>query len=212
MARTQRTDPLRNFKFTVKFVPLDDELKNLTTGIGDLGFASMGGLAVTNEVIPYREGGMNTHPHKMVGQSDFPPVSFARGAFAEQAQLWNWQKFMHSWISGGVSGFDGGSSGDASNYRCNIIVKVYDHPFTNSATAQDSTRYAYDSSQNESANLRPGNVKLAYKLFNAWPGAYGLSDLNAGDNGIMVQSMNIHHEGFFVAWTADDIAAIDSRE
>ena len=212
MARTQRTDPLRNFKFTVKFVPLDDELKNLTSGIGDLGFASMGGLAVTNEVIPYREGGMNTHPHKMVGQSDFPPVSFARGAFAEQDQLWNWQKFMHSWISGGVSGFDGGSSGDASNYRCNIIVKVYDHPFTGASTAEGATRYAYDSSQNESANVKPGNVKLAYKLFNAWPGAYGLSDLNAGDNGIMVQSMNIHHEGFYVAWTASEIAAIDSRE
>jgi phage tail-like protein len=53
---------------------------------------------------------------------------------------------------------------------------------------------------------------LAYKLFNAWPGAYGLSDLNAGDNGIMVQSMNIHHEGFYVAWTAAEIAAIDSQE
>lgn len=212
MARTMRTDPLRNFKFTVKFVPLDSALETLTQGIGDLGFASMGGLAVTNEVIPYREGGMNTHPHKMVGQSDFPPVSFARGAFAEQDQLWNWQKFMHAWISGGVAGFPEGSRGDSTNYRCNIIVKVYDHPFTGTpGQGGAATRYAYDSSQTESANLVPGNVKLAYKLFNAWPGAYGLSDLNAGDNGIMVQSLNVHHEGFYVAWTADEIAAIDTK-
>ena len=69
--KTTRTDPLRNFKFTVKFVPLDDELRNMTTGIGDLGFAQMGGLSVQNELIAYREGGMNTHPHKMIGQSDF---------------------------------------------------------------------------------------------------------------------------------------------
>lgn len=210
MARTMRTDPLRNFKFTVKFVPLDSELQNLTQGIGDLGFASMGGLAVTNEVIPYREGGMNTHPHKMVGQSDFPPVSFARGAFADQDQLWHWQKFMHAWISGGIGGFDGGSMGDGTNYRCDIIVKVYDHPFTGSPAQGGATRYAYDSSQTESANLVPGNVKLAYKLFNAWPGAYGLSDLNAGDNGIMVQSLNVHHEGFYVAWKANEIATIDT--
>ena len=80
--KTTRTDPLRNFKFTVRFVPLDNELELLTKGIGDLGFAQMGGLSVQNELIAYREGGMNTHPHKMVGQSDFPPISFARGAFA----------------------------------------------------------------------------------------------------------------------------------
>ena len=64
-----RTDPLRNFKFRVQIVPeTDSGLNTLATGIGNLGFAQMSGIAVTNEVIPYREGGMNTHPHKMVGQ------------------------------------------------------------------------------------------------------------------------------------------------
>ena len=67
MAKTQRTDPLRNFKFTVQFIPLDTALTNLLVGVGDLGFAQMGGLSVQNELIAYREGGMNTHPHKMVG-------------------------------------------------------------------------------------------------------------------------------------------------
>jgi hypothetical protein len=71
-AQTQRTDPLRNFKFTVRFVPIDDSLKSLLDGVGDLGFAQVGGLSVQNELIAYREGGMNTHPHKMIGQSDFP--------------------------------------------------------------------------------------------------------------------------------------------
>lgn len=204
MARTQRTDPLRNFKFTIKFVPLDTALGNLLQGVGDLGFAQMGGLSVQNELIAYREGGMNTHPHKMVGQSDFPAISFARGAFANQQQLWLWQKFMHSWINGGVNGFAGGAAGDSTNYRCNVLVKVFDHPYTASDAA-----YAYDSSD-ASTNLKPGNVKLAFKLFNCWPGAYGLSDLNAGDNGIMIQQLNIHHEGFTVAWTPTDIANIDA--
>ena len=160
MARTQRTDPLRNFKFTVKFVPLGTALTNKLSGIGDLGFAQMGGLSVQNELIAYREGGMNTHPHKMIGQSDFPPISFARGAFAEQAQLYKWQKFMHSWVDGGASGEAGGAAGDTTNYRCNIIVKVFDHPYT----AGDA-KYAYDSSDQNTA-LKPGNIKLAFKLFN----------------------------------------------
>jgi phage tail-like protein len=79
-----RTDPLRNFKFRVQIVPQTDSGLNkphMAGGIGNLGFAQMSGIAVTNEVIPYREGGMNTHPHKMVGQSDFAPVSLARGVF-----------------------------------------------------------------------------------------------------------------------------------
>jgi phage tail-like protein len=202
MATTLRTDPLRNFKFTVRFTPLDDTLKTLTNGMGDLGFAQMGGLSVQNELIAYREGGMNTHPHKMMGQSDFPPISFARGAFATQDQLYQWQKFMHSWIDGGKGGFAGGASGDASNYRCNIVVKVYDHPYTSGAV-----QYQYDNQPVNSVN--PGNVKLAFKIFNCWPGAYGLSDLNAGDNGIMIQQLNIHHEGFAVAWSNADIAGID---
>lgn len=205
MAKTTRTDPLRNFKFTVRFTPLDTALGNLLSGVGDLGFAQMGGLSVQNELIAYREGGMNTHPHKMIGQSDFPAISFARGAFATQDQLWKWQKFMQSWINGGVSGFEGGANGDATNYRCNVVVKVFDHPYT----AGDA-KYAYDSGVADNTNLKPGNVKLAFKLFNCWPGAYGLSDLNAGDNGIMIQQLNVHHEGFYVAWTQDDIGKIDS--
>lgn len=202
MAKTQRTDPLRNFKFTVRFIPIDGALNTLLNGIGDLGFAQMGGLSVQNELIAYREGGMNTHPHKMVGQSDFPAISFARGAFATQDQLWKWQKFMHLWVGGGAGGFDGGAQGDATNYRCDILVRVYDHPYT-----QTGVRYAWDSAD-PASNLNPGNVKLAFKLFNCWPGAYGLSDLNAGDNGIMIQQLNIHHEGFYVAWSQGEIQAL----
>jgi phage tail-like protein len=84
MVATLRTDPLRNFKFRVQIIPKKSSgnLSTALAGIGDLGFAQVSGISVTNEVISYREGGMNTHPHKMVGQSDFAPVSLARGAFS----------------------------------------------------------------------------------------------------------------------------------
>lgn len=212
---TQRTDPLRNFKFRVSIQPLTTEttsnLANATKGIGEIGFAQVSGLAVTNQEITYREGGMNTHPHRFVGQSDFTPVAFARGVFSGQDQLWKWQKFMHAWVGGGISGETGLNPGD-DNYRCNIIVKVYDHPHTASGPVGTTTnnngtlRYAYDGGTTASTTniIVPGTVKLQYKLFNCWPGSYSLSDLSAGDTtGIMVQTLNVYHEGFFIDWTGE---------
>jgi phage tail-like protein len=211
---TQRTDPLRNFKFRVQILPIDPKLTTTLKGIDEIGFAQVSGLAVTNEVITYREGGMNTHPHKFVGQSDFTPVAFARGAFAGQDQLWQWQKFMHAWVGGGVSGAaTGGNKG--SDYRCNILVKVYDHPHTGAGAVGgtvDGTaelQYAHDGGTKYVTNkITPGQVKLQYKLYNCWPGSYSLSDLSAGDTtGIMVQTMNVHHEGFYIDWTgAEDLS------
>jgi phage tail-like protein len=187
----------------------DGNLSNNLNQIGELGFAQVSGISVTNEVISYREGGMNTHPHKMVAQSDFAPVSFARGAFAGQDQLWKWQKFIHAWLGGGIAGEQGLAMGDG-DYRCDIVVRVYDHPHTASELNSGALKYQYDGGT-QSGDIAPGNVKFAFKLFNAWPGAYALTDLNAGDNGILIQSMTVHHEGFYVAWSDADIANIDTK-
>jgi phage tail-like protein len=187
----------------------DGNLSNNLNQIGELGFAQVSGISVTNEVISYREGGMNTHPHKMVAQSDFAPVSFARGAFAGQDQLWKWQKFIHAWLGGGIAGEQGLAMGDG-DYRCDIVVRVYDHPHTASELNSGALKYQYDGGT-QSGDIAPGNVKFAFKLFNAWPGAYALTDLNAGDNGILIQSMTVHHEGFYIAWSDTDIDNIDLK-
>ena len=202
---TLRTDPLRNFKFRVTIAPNDtaDEsnLNQLASTLSGLGFAQMSGIAVTNEVIPYREGGMNTHPHKMVGQSDFAPVSLARGVFASQEELYRWQQFIHCWQGGIDNVPTAGSFGsigngldttDGTDYRCTVTVHVYDHPVTNS-----SYRYDVDPSVTSNPELPK---RLTVKLFNAWPGSFSISDLNAGDNGILIQQLQLHHEGFTMDW------------
>jgi len=187
MASLTRTDPLRDFKFRVQIIPPTGPLADLTAGIGSLGFAVVSGIAVQNEMVPYREGGMNTHPHKMVGMSDFTPVTFSRGVFSNQAQMWKWQTFIHSWMQGG--GTAGGSSGQASDYRCDIKVSVMDHPFTS------ANGYQIDPAQPSDA-LTLQNTRLRFTLYNCWPGGFALSDLNAGASSIMVQQMTVHHEGF----------------
>ena len=204
-AQTLRTDPLRNFKFRVAIYPQDNELNTLADGLDKLGFAQMSGIAVTNEVIPYREGGMNTHPHKMIGQSDFAPVSLARGVFANQSQLYKWQQFLHTWQGGfslGSTGNGDGMEGGVapSGYRCTVSVHVYDHPVTSSGSGSDTYRYDADPSAATNVNLPK---RLQIKLYNAWPGSYSVSDLNAGDNGILIQQLQLHHEGFEVLWSDD---------
>lgn len=197
---TTRTDPIRNFKFEVTFHPLSSSteaapneigLGSFASGIGNIGFAAMSGLAVRNEMIPYREGGMNTHPHKMVGQTDFDPVTFSRGIITGQDQLWKWQRFIHNWQSG-VPGSTGGA-----DYRCDVVVKVYDHPHSNASYN--------DSIETGTKTSFIGNPKLGIKIFNCWPGAYATGGLNAGDNNIMIQELVLHNEGWIIEWDTTKI-------
>lgn len=198
MATATRTDPLRNFKFQVQIEPTGG-LKSYSKDLGKLGFSSMSGLSVTNDLLAYREGGMNTHTHKMVGMSDFSAVSFMRGVFAKGDELWKWQQFIHSW-EGGVPG---GSTGEG-DYRCNIIVKVYDHP-----TTSNTYTYSGSGAPNETGTAGPGEVKLMMKLFRCWPGVFSLGGLSAGDSGLLVQELTVHHEGFVLAWNQEDATRYD---
>ena len=210
MPISQRTDPLRNFKFQIQIVGAPDLTTHTSggsgTGLDGLGFAEMSGLSVTNELIAYREGGMNTHPHKMVGQSDFPPVSFSRGVFSNQAQMWKWQTFIHSWQQGTAATGSTGllKNGGSNDYRCDIVVRVFDHPYTRN----DGIGGSYQATDLPAGDTKPGKCQLAFKLFNCWPGVFAMNGLNAGDNGILIQQMTVHHEGFYVAFTENEINTI----
>lgn len=196
MPRSAKSDPIRNFKFQVT-INAKNSLANTAKDLDKIGFAAMSGLSVQNEMVGYREGGMNTHPHKFVGQSDFAPVTFSRGVFSKQDQMSRWQQFLHSWNQ-----FSQGSTSADNDYRCDILVKVYDHPI--SAGAYNNPG---DLEQN---NLELGDARFGFKLFNCWPSAYSLSDLNAGDSGIIVQQLTVHHEGFVIGWTPEEVANLAS--
>lgn len=190
MARASKTDPVRNFKFQVQIQPTG-LLQTLTQGIGNLGFSVVSGLSVQNELIAYREGGMNTHPHKMIGQSDFGPVTFSKGVFGHEKSLYQWQMFLHSWSQGGLGGGSTAAPG-GNDYRADIVVSIFDHPVS-------SGSYATPGATNSSPTPA-GRARLGYKLFNCWPGSYSLTDLNAGDSSIMIQQLVVNHEGFHIEW------------
>jgi phage tail-like protein len=160
------TDPFRNFKFKVSIHHPG------IRGFATMGFMSVSGLSITTEVIPYREGGMNTTTQKMPGQSDFSPLTLSRGLATGQGEMWKWMKQMFVVMQGTQTGNAG------EEFRHNIDIKVLDHP---------------------TAGRRSAKIKTWFRVYNCWPTSVSFSDLDAGANAIIVNQMTLAHEGFDVA-------------
>ena len=165
-------DPLRNFKFQVELYPSN---RNLQKSIAKMGFTSVDGLNMSTEMIPYREGGWNTNPHKMPGMTDFSPVTMSSGVFYTKPGMWQAAKQMFS------TQWGGGSLGLTDEYRFDALIRVFDHPVTKGVGA--------------SVNNDPHGAVLMFQLYNAWVANVAFSGLNAMDNAILVQQLTLHHEG-----------------
>jgi phage tail-like protein len=178
MATTARSDPLRNFKYQVQI-----SKRMRATGatlLAKAGFMSVSGLGVNIEVIPYREGGFNTTPHKLPGQSDFPPIQFQRGLFDKGGYghgSWEWVKELVFYLQGQGTGPVG------NDFRTDIIIRVLDHPVTKGGPTNPADNHPH------------GICKAAFKVHNAWPSTLQFSDLDAGGNAILVEQMTLVHEG-----------------
>jgi phage tail-like protein len=188
---TLETDPIRNFRFLVTFKPLvtndADWLKPTKVTVG---FTSVSGLSVTTDSIPYREGGYNTTVHQIPGQSSFSPLTLQRGVVLGTSQHWDWMRQMFATIQGGS-----GKADQTTNFRCDIEIAVLSHPIAgsgggNGGSTGNSTSY-------------DDHVAMRFQVYNAWPTSVAYSDLNAGDNAILVEQISLVHEGFDVKWAKD---------
>jgi phage tail-like protein len=204
------TDPLRNFRFLVRFIPqtvkigtntagnpneIDSWAKRL--GTATFGFTSVSGMAVSTESIPYREGGYNTTVHQIPGQTSFAPISMQRGVLLGSSQNYNWMRQLFQTVQGSTT------RGLPENFRCDIEIDVLSHPVAstgkqNPGTTADGSVDAYDTT-----GVQEDHVAMRFKVYNAWISALAYSDLNAGDNAILVEQMSIVHEGFDIRWAAD---------
>lgn len=196
------TDPIRNFRFLVTFKPQDETgsagatgnlpkgvtaaQSNWAKGLSEIkfGFTSVGGLAVSTDSIPYREGGYNTTVHQIPGQTAFAPLTFQRGVILGSSQNWNWMKQLFQTVQGTVS------RNAKDNFRVDIDIDVLTHPLASNATNATSSTYE-------------DHVSMRFKVYNAWITSIAYSDLNAGDNAILVEQMSLVHEGFEIVWGTD---------
>lgn len=168
-------DPLRNFKFRVQFIQGPDTPASVVSKLGEIGFTSVEGLNMSTEMIPYREGGWNTNPHKLPGMTDFSPVTMSSGVFYTKPGMWNVAKNMFAvqWGQGTI--------GRTDDFRFDVEIRVFDHPVTRGPGA--------------SVGIDNSSPALVYKLYNAWVANVAYSGLNAMDNAVLVQQLTLHHEG-----------------
>lgn len=187
------TDPLRNFRFLVTFKPLTSvggaptstATNNLANAV-TFGFTSISGLAVTTDSIPYREGGYNTTVHQIPGQTTFAPITLQRGVILGTNQNWEWMRNLFATVQGG-----GSTRAKNENFRCDLEIKVLSHPIPS----------AGETPQNSPATT--DHVAMRMEVYNCWPTAVAYSDLNAGDNALLVEQMTLVHEGFNINWAAN---------
>jgi phage tail-like protein len=184
------TDPIRNFRFLVTFNAQgnDQTFKTNFTRKATVGFVSVSGLNVATESIAYREGGYNTTVHQIPGMTTFSPVTMNRGVVLGSDQNVQWMRRL---FAATTSTAQAGIGGD---FRCDVEIAVLGHPNAAGLNAAGGTTAA-----------TPGDVYTAmrFKLYNAWIQNLAYSDLNAGDNALLVESITLVHEGWDVKFSAD---------
>jgi len=186
------TDPLRNFRFLVQFKPkgnfpatLAGTLRSGAVNNITFGFTSVSGLSVTTDSIPYREGGYNTTVHQIPGQTTFTPLTLQRGVMLGTNQNWDWMRLLFATVAAG-----GSTRKIDENFRCNIELRVLlSHPIP-ATGAGDPNQAATD------------HVAKRIEVYNAWPTSVAYSDLNAGDNALLVEQATFVHEGFDINWAS----------
>jgi phage tail-like protein len=193
------TDPVRNFRFLVTFLPIKDEWKDTGFTPAKMGFVSLSGLSVTTEPIAYREGGYNTNVHQIPGQSAFTPITLSKGVMLGQDSNIKWMKRLFSVITPSVT------QGVGAGFRCNIDIQVLSHPNPQAATGIAGVPPQAETPYDQHTSLR-------FKVYNAWITSLSYSNLDAGANTLMVEEMSLVHEGFDVVYAKDYTQANSAKE
>ena len=180
------TDPLRGFRFVATFTPTAGAAafsNKITTGWTG-GFTSISGLQVSTQNIQYREGGYNTTIHQIPGMTTFNPISLNRGVIYKNAQAINWMKYLFAATAGDGTNLDSVNN----DFRLDLRIYVLDHPNAAGATSSSNTAGA-------------NKPKMGFWVHNAWISTLNYSDLDAGGNNIMVETIGLVHEGLSVFLT-----------
>jgi phage tail-like protein len=182
---TLATDPVRNFRFLVEFLPTADAATPEFAFSTSMGFTSVSGLTVSTEAIQYREGGYNTTVHQLPGQTSFSPITLSKGvilnATSNPSSQLDWMKRLFSVLSSGAK------AGIGADFRCDLDISVLSHPNAAGLSGEDKTL--------AKPNQNP-HVAIRFRVYNAWITNLSYSNLDAGGNSLMVEEMTLVHEGW----------------
>jgi phage tail-like protein len=192
------TDPIRNFKFLVTFLGVPSgaagSIGTTTTNpvIGTMGFVSLSGLGISTESIAYREGGYNTNVHQIPGQTSFTPITLSKGSMVGQSANADWMRRLFSVMTPSAT------TGLGNDFRVNLDIQVLTHPNPGVFTGSDGT---------QASSAVDQHTSLRFKVYNAWITSLAYSNLDAGANTLMVEELQLVHEGFDVSYATNYTAA-----
>ena len=179
---TLATDPVRNFRFLVDFLPTTDAATPVFSFDTKMGFTSVSGLTVSTEAIQYREGGYNTTVHQLPGQTSFSPITLSKGVMLGDSSQAAWMKRLFSVVSSGAK------AGIGADFRCDLDIRVLSHPNPAGLSGADATLAG--------VNSETPHVAIRFRVYNAWITNLSYSNLDAGGNSLMVEEMTLVHEGW----------------
>ena len=183
------TDPLRSFRFYVEFLSpsnkdaAEDKIGFMSSSFAG-GFTNVTGLGINTQSTAYREGGYNTTIHQIPGMTTFNPISLNRGVIYKNDQAVNWMKYLFAATAGDGLNLTSGKH----DFRLDLKIYVLDHPNAAGKTTTASTSGA-------------NQPKMGFHVHNAWISTLNYSDLDAGGNNIMVETIGLVHEGLSVFFT-----------
>lgn len=195
-----QADPIRNFRFIVSFYPTIMPGASGKYGqpnwkpVGRFGFTSVSGFAFNVGVQTIREGGYNATVRQIPTHVEFSALQLDRGVALGSSQNWDWMRMMLRVVQGRAEG-------SKALFRSDVEIAVLTAPVP---YGNSNKSYGYQNNnseyQNEYQSAKDDHVALRFRLYNAWPTSVVYSDLNAGDNALMVERMTLVHEGLDVAW------------
>jgi len=200
-------DPVRNYRFVVSFYPqimkTDGGLYGSTAWkpVGRFGFTSVSGFAFNVAVQQIREGGYNATVRQVPTNIEFSALQLDRGIVLGSQQNWDWMKMLLRTVQGRASNAK-------ALFRSDVEIAVLNAPVPY-ANRKGGKGYSTGASS-ESAAARDDSVAMRFRIYNAWPTSVVYSDLNAGDNALMVERMTLVHEGLDLLWGKESNGRITS--
>lgn len=191
------TDPIRNFRFIVSFYPTvygnpNSDKTNFRSHwqpVGRFGFTSVSGFAFNVSPFEIAEGGYNATVHQIPLRVKFSALQLDRGIYLGTRQNWDWMKIMLGVVQGK------GNPSTSVLYRADVEIAVLMHPvpYSHMGTGYGGKGSSYSRAKDD-------RVAMRFRIYNAWPTSVVYSDLNAGDNALMVERMTLVHEGLDLEW------------
>jgi hypothetical protein len=144
----------------------------------------------------------------MPGQSDYGALSFTRGMMAapvivgqgggsgpgttnvsgqNTTEAYTWFQQIFSVQAG--SGFGGATT----DFRVGVVIDLLAHPITTGAMAAGIDN--------------PPPIKARWLVYNAWPMSLSYSDLEAGGNAVVIENLQLAHEGWTLVTATNDPAS-----